>query len=117
MEKVTLFLISFFLLLCGVGFAQQKLDVNHLPELERYITDFTDTLTLEELNELEAIAENYYEASTNQLVAVVIPDRQGRELFDIGIKIFNENGIGEKGKNNGLLLLIAKNEKKIRIVV
>jgi uncharacterized protein len=90
--------------------------VNNLPPLERYITDFTDTLTTEELNELEAIAENYREKTTNQLVAVVIPDRQGRELFDIGIKIFNENGIGTTA-NNGLLLLIAHNEKKLRMIV
>jgi uncharacterized protein len=87
-----------------------------VPKLERYITDFTDTLTTDELNELEAIAENYEEKTTNQLVAVVIPDRQGRELFDIGMKIFSENGIGTES-NNGLLLLIANNEKKIRIIV
>ena len=88
-----------------------------IPKLERYITDFTDTLTVDELNELEAIAENYHNKTTNQLVAVVIPDRQGRELFDIGMKIFNDNGIGNKEVNNGLLLLIANNEQKIRIVV
>jgi uncharacterized membrane protein YgcG len=93
-----------------------------VPKLERYITDFTDTLTTDELNELEAIAENYEEKTTNQLVAVVIPDRQGRELFDIGMKIFNENGIGTES-NNGLLLLIAKEEQNhaglrgIRIIV
>jgi uncharacterized protein len=90
--------------------------VNTLPKLERYITDFTNTLTTDELNELEAIAENYAEKTTNQLVAVVIPDRQGRELFDIGIKLFNENGIGSQ-TNNGLLLLVANEEKKIRIIV
>ncbi|MDR0607649.1 MAG: TPM domain-containing protein [Candidatus Peribacteria bacterium] len=90
--------------------------MNTLPKLERYITDFTNTLTTDELNELEAIAENYAEKTTNQLVAVVIPDRQGRELFDIGIKLFNENGIGSQ-TNNGLLLLVANEEKKIRIIV
>jgi uncharacterized membrane protein YgcG len=59
---------------------------------------------------LEAIAENYNEKTTNQLVTVVIPDKQGRELFDIGMKIFDDNGIGPKN-NNGLLLLIAATEK------
>jgi uncharacterized protein len=116
MKKLTLFLISLFSLFCGLTFAQENLDVNNLPKLERYITDFTDTLTTDELNELEAIAENYNEKTTNQLVTVIIPDRQGRELFDIGMKIFNENTIGTRD-NNGLLLLIAKNENKIRIIV
>jgi uncharacterized protein len=116
MKKIIVFLTSFFCFFCGVSFAQTNLDVNNLPALERYVSDFTNTLTTEELNELEAIAENYNEKTTNQLVAVIIPDRQGREIFDIGIKIFDENGIGTKN-NNGLLLLIAKNEKKIRIIV
>ncbi|MDR2415358.1 MAG: TPM domain-containing protein [Candidatus Peribacteria bacterium] len=87
--------------------------MNKLPPLEWYITDFTDTLTLDQLNELEAIAENYAEKTTNQLIAVVIPDRQGRELFDIGIKLFNENGIGTTA-NNGLLLLISKEENQMQ---
>jgi uncharacterized membrane protein YgcG len=115
MKKRLLGILCLFISFTGFSFAA-TLDVNHLPLLEWYITDFTDTLTLEELNELEAIAENYNEKTTNQLVAVIIPDRQGRELFDIGMKIFNENEIGTTN-NNGLLLLIAKEEKKIRIIV
>ncbi|MDR0607646.1 MAG: TPM domain-containing protein [Candidatus Peribacteria bacterium] len=100
----------------GCSFAQPSLQVMDLPKLERYVTDFTNTLTQDELNTLEAIAENYNEKTTNQLVAVIISDRQGRELFDIGLKLFNDNGIGTKN-NNGLLLLIANEEKKIRIIV
>jgi uncharacterized membrane protein YgcG len=87
-----------------------------LPRLERYVTDFTETLTMDALNALEAIAENYHTNTAHQLVAVVIPDRQGRELFDIGMKLFNENEIGTTA-NDGLLLLIAHNEKKVRMIV
>jgi uncharacterized protein len=116
MKRFLWSLVSFLVLMISFSFAQTSLKVMDLPKLERYITDFTDTLTTDELNELEAIAENYEEKTTNQLVAVVVPDRQGRELFDIGMKIFNENGIGTKS-NSGLLLLIAKDEQKIRIIV
>jgi uncharacterized protein len=110
---ISLFIATLFL---SFSYAQTSIKVMDLPKLERYITDFTNTLTTEELNSLEAIAENYNEKTSHQLVAVVIPDRQGRELFDIGMKIFNDNGIGPKN-NNGLLLLIANTEKKIRIIV
>ncbi|GHW02891.1 hypothetical protein AGMMS50249_6770 [candidate division SR1 bacterium] len=94
----------------------QGFDVNNIPALERYVTDFTDTLSVEQLNELESIAETYSKQTTNQLVTVIIPDRGGYEMFDIGMKIFNENGIGNRD-NDGLLLLIAKSDKKIRIIV
>jgi|GEM_PF-5233004 len=50
------------------------------------------------------------------MVVVLIPNRSGNELFDIGMKIFNGNKIGQKGKNNGILLIIATEEKKIRII-
>jgi uncharacterized protein len=48
---------------------------------------------------------------------VLFPHRQGNELIDIGMNIFNTNGIGQKHKDNGLLLLISTDEKRIRIVV
>jgi uncharacterized protein len=115
MKKRLLSMLCLSIFFTSFSFAN-TLDVNNLPKLERYITDFTDTLTTDELNELEAIAENYHTATSNQLVAVVIPKRNGYELFDIGMKIFNDNQIGTT-KNNGLLLLIAKEEKKIRIIV
>ena len=52
-----------------------------------------------------------------QVVTVLFPHREGNELFDITLKAFNENGIGDKERNDGLLLAIATEEKKIRIMV
>ena len=50
------------------------------------------------------------------MVVVFIPSRNGNELFDIGMKIFSDNKLGQKEKNNGILLVIATEEKKIRII-
>ena len=38
-------------------------------------------------------------------------------MYDIGIRLFRESGIGQKEKSNGMLLLIATDEKKLRIMV
>lgn len=103
--------------LCGFVFAQAQADPISLPHLTQWVTDFSHTLTTSQLTELNATAKDYETATTNQVVAVVFPNRNGNELIDIGMKIFTENAIGKKDINNGLLLLIASEEKKIRIVV
>ncbi len=123
MKKLLFSLFSFFSLF-AISVAQERLDVMNLPALELYVTDFTHTLSTDELNQLEAVAEEYDNRSTRQIVTVIIPDRQGYEMFDIGMKIFSQNKIGNRS-NEGMLLLISREENKgtkpenvkIRIIV
>ena len=91
-------------------------DPMNLPKLTEYVEDFSNSLSPEDLAALRQTARDYETKTTNQMVAVLIPNRNGVELFDISMKIFNFNQIGQKGKNNGILLVIATEEKKIRIV-
>ncbi|MDP2670049.1 MAG: TPM domain-containing protein [bacterium] len=88
-----------------------------LPPLTQLVTDYSnvfDTNTLSGLNEKALTLEKQTSA---QVAAVLFPHRQGNELFDIGMRLFRESGIGQEGKNNGILLLIATDEKKLRIIV
>ncbi len=104
-------------LLSSMVFAQTSIDTMNFPKLTQWVTDFSNSLSASQLGELNAIAKNYETQSSNQIVAVVFPNRNGNELIDIGMKIFTDNGIGRKDVNNGLLLLISSEEKKIRIIV
>jgi uncharacterized protein len=89
----------------------------NLPQLTQFVTDFSNVLSADQISELSALAKDYETKTTNQLVTVLFPNRNGNELFDIGMNIFNDNQIGQKDVNNGLLLVISTEEKKIRIVV
>lgn len=89
----------------------------NLPKLDQYVTDFAGVLDQATLDQLNQSAFNYENTSGHQFVAVLIPDRQWKELFDISLNIFNTNQIGQEDVNNGLLLVIATDEKKIRIMV
>lgn len=89
----------------------------NLPKLTQWVNDFSHTLTTSQLSELNTIAKHYEAETTNQVVVVLFPSRNDNILQDIGMKIFTDNGIGQKDKNNGLLLSIATDEKKIRINV
>lgn len=96
----------------------QNLDVMNLPAMAAPVVDYTNTLTTEQLAQLNMRAiwwESWYQWA--QVTAVIIPDRQGYELFDIAMKIASSNQIGQDRLDNWLLLVIAKDEKKLRIVV
>jgi uncharacterized protein len=63
-----------------------------------------------ELAELE-------DKTTRQLVVVTVKSLQGRTIEDYGVALGRAWGIGQKGKNNGALLVVAPNERKVRIEV
>jgi uncharacterized protein len=52
-----------------------------------------------------------------QLVVVTLPSLQGYEIEDYGYQLGRARGIGQKGKNNGALLIVAPNEHRVRIEV
>lgn len=91
-------------------------DVTHFPKLTQYVEDFSNVLSPEQLATARTRANDYYKSTGEQAVTVLFPNRQGRELADIGLAIYRDNGIGLKKTSNGVLLLIATEEKKIRIV-
>lgn len=88
----------------------------NMPQIQNYVSDFSNTLSTEEKNILEEKTHNHEKETGEQAVVVLFPSRNGYELADIGLKLFRENGIGSKEKDNGILLLIATEEKKIRII-
>ncbi len=88
-----------------------------LPKLTQRVTDYSAVLSLSQTAELNTIAREYENKTSNQLVVVLFPHRWGNEMIDVGMKLFTDNAIGQTKKNNGLLLIISTREKKIRIVV
>ena len=61
---------------------------------------------------------NAHEKTTGeQLVVVTLPDLQGADIADFGYQLGRYWGIGQKDKNNGALLIVAREERKLRIEV
>jgi uncharacterized protein len=88
-----------------------------VPILDRYVTDKTNTLTSAQLNGLEYRLKTYEDTTSNQIVILMIPSLEGEDLFDFSQQVAEKNKIGQKGKDNGILILIVKEERKIRIEV
>ena len=79
-----------------------------LPKPVGYVNDFANLLTDKNSLENELML---YEKNTTIEIAVVTIDSlpQDKTLFEYGVEMFNEWGIGKKGEDNGILVLIAKN--------
>ena len=85
--------------------------------LRNYVVDETGTLTNSQVNALSQKLRQVEEQTSNQIVVYIIPSLDGESLEDLSITLAEKNKIGKKEKNNGVLLLIVKNDRKIRIEV
>jgi uncharacterized protein len=109
LKKLTIFFS--FLLLAFAGFAQ------NLPPKpsNSLILDSTNTLSPIERQALEDKLVAYNDSTTTQIAVVILHNVQGDDINDFGQKLGRAWGIGQKGKNNGLLVLVALDEHKVSI--
>jgi uncharacterized protein len=84
---------------------------------EGRVTDQTGTLTPGEMAALNQKLSADERETTNQIAVLLIPSLQGDSLEEFSIRLAEKWKIGQRGKNNGVILLIVKNEKKLRIEV
>ena len=116
MKKIWLFIL--WILTTFFSFSSASaIDPMNLPKFEHFVNDYSNIFTEKQRLELGMLAKNIETNSGYQIVTVLFPHREGKELFDIALKAFNENKIWDKERNDGLLLAIATEEKKIRIMV
>ena len=92
------------------------------PKLTGRVVDNANLLDPAQEASLSAKLEALEKQSTRQLVVVTLPDLQGYEIEEYGYQLGRKWGIGqaEKGsleKDNGALLIVAPNERKVRIEV
>ncbi len=90
---------------------------NALPDVRAYVTDETGTLSAGEIKSLEATLKEFDRTTSTQLVVVIIASTGGTPVEKVAFEVARGRGIGQKDKNNGALLFIAKNDRKVRIEV
>jgi uncharacterized protein len=67
--------------------------------------------------ELTAKLDAFEEANQRQFVVATVPDLQGYEISDYGYQLGRHWGLGDEENNDGIILLVAPNERKVRIEV
>lgn len=86
-----------------------------IPRLQGHVNDYGKVLLPEEIKNLEAKLAKEDNETSNQIVVLTITSLNGEDDKDYAQKVFDSWKLGQKGKDNGVLLLQAKKEKKIRI--
>jgi len=87
------------------------------PAPERYVTDQTGTLSSEQISSLGNMIDEYKQKTRVQLGVLMVSKLTDDYIERFSLNVARGWGIGEKGKNNGALLLIVKDEHKMRIEV
>lgn len=89
----------------------------NFPKLTGQVVDGADLLSATAEKQLAQQLAAHQNATSNQVVVVTLNDLQGYSIEEYGYQLGREWGIGQKDQNNGVLLIIAKAERKVRIEV
>jgi uncharacterized protein len=87
------------------------------PALTGRVVDQANLLSPAKEAELTARLEKLEQDTTDQLVVVTVESLQDRDIADYGYQLGRHWGIGQSETNNGVLLIVAPNERKVRIEV
>lgn len=88
-----------------------------VPILTARVTDHADMLARATEQQLESVLADLEREESTQLAVLTIPTLQGENLEEFTLKVAESWGLGQKGRDNGALLLIVKNDRKLRIEV
>jgi uncharacterized protein len=103
------------LLLCAAAaFAQDTVPV---PALSSPVTDLTQTLTSEQRAALESRLRAYETQKGTQIAVLIVPTTQPEAIEQYSIRVADQWKIGRQGPDDGVILIVAKNDRAVRIEV
>ena len=112
-------LVSFLLVLVASFFASVAASATppSFPTLTGRVVDQANVLSPQATTELDKKLQLLEAQTSRQLVVVTVPSLQGLEIEDYGYQLGRAWGIGEKKRDTGVLLIVAPNERRVRIEV
>ncbi|MEK8180475.1 TPM domain-containing protein [Flavobacterium buctense] len=101
------------LLVSQIGFAQ--LDIPKKPDLQTSVYDYAKLLSPQEKIQLEENLVRYSDSTSTQIVVVTIEDLKGESIDVVSTNWAQNWGIGQAKEDNGVFILVSKNDRKISI--
>jgi uncharacterized protein len=104
-------LLAFFLL---APFAARAADV---PALQGRVNDYANLISPDQKQRIEAQLAQFEQQTSNQVSVLTIPTLDGEDIEGYAHRVATAWGLGQKGKDNGALLIVAQKDRKMRIEV
>jgi len=101
------------LTLCSIAQAQETTPLR----LTERVNDLAGVLSSSDRESIASELKSYEDSTSNQFVVLVVPSLNGEPIEQFALRTAQESGIGRDDKDNGLLLVVAIAERKIRIEV
>lgn len=102
-------------LLLSISVLIQAQDIPKRPSPPRLVNDYTELLNPSEVDALERKLVAYNDSTTNQITILIVPSVQPYDISEYGLKVLREWGIGTQKNNNGVLITVAREDRKVNI--
>jgi uncharacterized protein len=102
------------LLWWGSAFGQ---DLVPVPPLKAHVTDLTGTLTRDQIASLEQKLTAFETRKGSQIAVLIVPTTHPEEIEQYSIRVVDQWKLGRKKIDDGVLLLVAKDDRRVRIEV
>lgn len=119
MKKLFSILLSLFFVLCMYAQNGQNYTIEQIiknpPNPARLVNDYANILTPEQRDALEKKLYQFDDTTTNQIVVVIVNSLNGNDVADAAIELGRSWKVGDKKNNNGVVLLVSKEDRKLNI--
>lgn len=88
-----------------------------VPPLKSRVNDYGGMLSPATISQLDFILKEFEASDSTQIVVLTIPSLKGDNLERFSLNVAEKWGIGQQGKDNGALLVISRDDRKVRIEV
>lgn len=88
-----------------------------IPALQTRVTDLTQTLTQDQQGQLEAKLAAFEQQKGSQIAVLIVPTTKPEEIEQYSIRVVDAWKLGREKQDDGVLVLVAKNDRKMRIEV
>src|SRR3989338_4459614 len=106
-----------FLMVCFVIVAAIAFAVPNYPKPVGYVNDFANIMSAETKQQTETRLRDYRQKTSIEVAVVTVLSLEGETVEDYTLGLAQSWGVGDKKKDNGVVLLVAPNERKMRIEV
>jgi uncharacterized protein len=110
-KKAIIFLVSFLIL------AGSFVNATEIPFLTGRVNDNAQILSENARKSLSEKLKDHEDKTTDQIAILTISSLEGESIEDYANNVFNEWKLGQKGKDNGILIVVVPGERKMRIEV